>query len=121
MTSVCSASLHQRFSSRSGIAPGVTMISRRTFVSACGAGMVGTSIAAADSATPRRRRMAVITTEWRERSHAWHMAERFLHGYPVRGQWHRPPFDVVSAYVDQTPKNDLSKERAKEFGFQLYP
>ena len=38
----------------------------------------------------RQRRLAVITTEWRERSHAWHMAERFLHGYPINGRWHRP-------------------------------
>ncbi len=54
-------------------------------------------------------------------SHAWHMGERFLVGYPWKGQWHHPPLDVVAAYVDQTPANDLSKERAKEFGFTLYP
>src|SRR5438132_9554291 len=96
------------------------MISRRSFVGAVGAGVVASSVAAGEEPA-RRRRMAVVTTEWRERSHAWHMAERFLHGYPVRGQWHRPPFDVVSAYVDQTPNTDLSKERAKEFGFQIYP
>jgi hypothetical protein len=91
------------------------MISRRTFVNACGAGIVGTSAACADQPAPRRRRMAVVTTEWRERSHAWHMAERFLHGYPIRGQWHRPPFDVVAAYVDHTPANDLSRDRARVF------
>jgi hypothetical protein len=55
---------------------------------------------------PRRRRLAVVTTVWRERSHAWHMAERFLHGYPTSGRWHRPAFEVVSAYVDQTPRGD---------------
>jgi hypothetical protein len=49
------------------------------------------------------------------------MAERFLHGYPVGGTWHRPSFDVVSAYVDQTPDGDLSRGRAKEFGFTVYP
>src|SRR5437868_14185497 len=96
------------------------MITRRTFVNTCGAGVVGTSLPAADQPAPRRRRMAIITTEWRDRSHAWHMAERFLHGYPMRGKWHRPPIDVVSAYVDQTPKNDLSRQRAQEFGFTIY-
>ena len=96
------------------------MISRRTFTSAVGAGVIGTSVAAGAQPAGRRRRLAVITTEWRERSHAWHMAERFLHGYPVAGKWHRPPFDVVAAYVDQTPKNDLSRARAKEFGFTIY-
>ena len=65
--------------------------------------------------------MAVITTEWRERSHAWHMAERFLHGYPMGGQWHRPPFDVVAAYVDQRPKNDPEPGPRHEFNFRIYP
>src|SRR5438034_3729376 len=95
------------------------MLSRRTFVGAVGAGIVGTSMAAADNPV-RRRRLAVVTTEWRDRSHAWHMAERFLHGYPMGGQWHRPAIDIVSAYVDQAPKNDLSTQRAKEFGFTIY-
>jgi hypothetical protein len=65
--------------------------------------------------------MAIVTTEWRFRSHAWHMGERFLVGYPRRGQWHQPPLDVVAVYVDQTPANDLSKQRAQEFGFKIYP
>jgi hypothetical protein len=64
--------------------------------------------------------MAVVTTEWRDRSHAWHMAERFLHGYPTQGRWHRPAIEVASAYVDQFPPNDLSRGRAKEFGFPIH-
>src|SRR5438105_2923975 len=95
------------------------MINRRTFVNTIGATTLATSIAQAQQPA-RRRRLAVVTTEWRERSHAWHMAERFLHGYPINGRWHRPPFDVVAAYVDQTPKNDLSRDRAKEFGFTIF-
>lgn len=96
------------------------MITRRNFVNTVGVGLVGTSTVAAELLPARRRRLAVVTTEWRERSHAWHMAERFLHGYPKNGQWHRPPFDVVSAYVDQTPPNDLSRQRAQEFGFTIH-
>lgn len=68
----------------------------------------------------RRKKIAVITTVWKNRSHAWHMAERFLVGYPQAGKWHRPPIDVVSAYVDQQPEGDLSKKRSAEFGFPLY-
>jgi hypothetical protein len=49
------------------------------------------------------------------------MGERFLVGYPINGKWHRAPLDVVSVYVDQTPANDLSKKRAEEFGFAIYP
>jgi hypothetical protein len=65
--------------------------------------------------------MAVVTTLWNYRSHAWHMAERFLHGYPREGKWYRPPLEVVSAYVDQQPEGDLSRRRAEEFGFKIYP
>lgn len=100
------------------------MISRRTFLGTIGAGVIGaelggTELLGADPGAPRKK-LAVVTTEWRDRSHAWHMAERFLGGYPVKGKWHRPPIDVVSAYVDQFPKNDLSRGRAKESGFTIY-
>src|SRR5688572_11215752 len=69
----------------------------------------------------QKKRLAVVTTVWRNRSHAWHMAERFLAGYPVEGRWHRPPLDVVAAYVDQQPAGDQSRQRSAEFGFPLYP
>jgi hypothetical protein len=67
------------------------------------------------------KKMAIVTTEWRYHSHAWHMGERFLVGYPIKGKWHQPGLDVVSAYVDQKPDNDLSRKRAQEFGFTIYP
>ena len=94
------------------------MLSRRTFLgTAAGLALAPT----AHPADPPRKKLAVVTTVWTYRSHAWHMAERFLAGYPVRGRWHKPPFDVVSAYVDQKPKDDLSADRAREFGFKIYP
>src|SRR5262245_3769908 len=94
------------------------MLSRRTFLGTAAATALASTGRADD--TPRKK-LAVITTEWRYHSHAWHMAERFLTGYPINGQWHRPPIDVVSAYVDQFPKNDLSRDREREFGFKIYP
>jgi hypothetical protein len=106
------------------------MISRRTALGALGTGLASLPAATlspqkgnADSsaAAGQRKKLAVITTEWRYRSHAWHMAERFLVGYPVRDKWHRPELDVVAAYVDQTPRGDLSRKRAAEFGFTIYP
>src|SRR5262245_56128115 len=96
------------------------MISRRAFLKALGAGSAA-ALMAAEPARVERKKLAIVTTEWRVRSHAWHMGERFLVGYPIDGNWHRPPLDVVSVYVDQTPANDLSKKRAEEFGFTLYP
>ena len=72
-------------------------------------------------AVPTKSRLAVVTTEWRFHCHAWHMAERFLVGYPVNGRWHDPELEVVSAYVDQFPEKDLSRQRSEEFGFPIYP
>ena len=68
----------------------------------------------------RRKRMAIVTTEWRYHCHAWHMAERFLVGYPTQGRWHEPKLEVVSAYIDQFPEKDLSRQRSEEFGFPIY-
>lgn len=96
------------------------MLGRRAFLGTVGAG-IWLASRRGISAPATRARMAVITTEWRYHSHAWHMAERFLVGYPIQGRWHHPPFEVVAAYVDQTPENDLSRQRAKEFGFTIYP
>lgn len=98
------------------------MINRRTFIGTVGAGLVGASLNPLGfAAETKKKRMAVITTEWRYHSHAWHMAERFLVGYPLKGKWHQPPFDVVAAYVDQFPEKDLARQRSKEFGFPIYP
>lgn len=110
------------------------MVSRRQFLHVSAAGVVSGALSSALTADSRpepqpstpaqpagaRKRLAVITTEWRYHSHAWHMAERFLVGYPVRGQWHQPGLQVVSAYVDQFPDNDLSRKRSSEFGFPIY-
>jgi hypothetical protein len=68
-----------------------------------------------------RKKLAIVTTVWRYLSHAQHMGDRFLTGYPLRGRWHRPAMDVVALYVDQKPNNDQSAERARSFGFKVYP
>ncbi len=67
------------------------------------------------------KQIAVITTVYRYLSHAQHMADRFLVGYPHNGGWHRPDMKVVSLYIDQKPADDLSASRAQEFGFRVYP
>src|SRR6476660_8096277 len=101
------------------------MLTRRAFLGTVCAAGVGTLCSpnawSAEQADGPRKRLAVVTTEWRYHSHAWHMAERFLVGYPIDGRWHRPPIDVVAAYIDQVPKNDLSRKRSEEFGFPIYP
>lgn len=67
------------------------------------------------------QRLAVVATVYRYLSHAQHIADRFLIGYPREGRWHRPDIKVVSLYVDQKPEGDLSAQRADEFGFRVYP
>ena len=67
------------------------------------------------------KRIAVITTIYRYLSHAQHFADRFLVGYPKEGKWHRPDMKVVSLYVDQKPEGEQSEDRAREFGFTVYP
>ncbi len=99
------------------------MITRRNFLGTLGAGAVGAGLAetialdaqpasAADADSGQRKRLAIVTTEWRYHSHAWHMGERFLVGYPIGGRWHHPPLDVVACYVDQQPEGDLSRQRS---------
>ena len=66
------------------------------------------------------KRIAVVGTIYKYLSHVQHIAERFLVGYPYQGTWHRPDMKVVSLYIDQKPAGDLSEQRAKEFGFQVY-
>ena len=95
------------------------MIDRRAFLGAVAGGLTAASVGCGNET--KSKRLAIVTTEWRYRSHAWHMGERFLVGYPIEGKWHQPPIDVVTAYVDQTPENDLSRSRSKEFGFPIYP
>ncbi len=98
------------------------MLTRRSFLELAASAPLFASLASADDAPAGpKKRLAIVTTEWRYRSHAWHMGERFLVGYPLNGGWHHPPFDVVSAYVDQFPEADLSRKRAEEFGFTIYP
>jgi len=68
--------------------------------------------------TEGRKPIAVVCTVYRPLSHAYHIAGRFLHGYPRDGRLHLPKQYVRSVSVDQAPENDLSRELAREFDFQ---
>ena len=88
------------------------MLTRRTFL------QTATAAAAAHAAQPKR--IAILATVYRPLSFAQQMGDRLLVGYPWGGAWHKPDMKVVSLYVDQKPQGDLSGERSREFGFQVY-
>jgi hypothetical protein len=88
-------------------------ITRRTFL--------GTAAALPALSQVQPKRVAIISTIFRLQSHAQHIGDRFIVGYPWAGGWHKPNTQVVSLYVDQKPAGDLSQTRAKEFGFKVYP
>src|SRR5215470_16865381 len=90
------------------------MLTRRAFLQT-------SAVAAAAPQPAPPKRLAIVTTIYRYLSHGQHMGDRFLVGYPYAGAWQRPNIQVVSLYVDQKPQGDLSAERAKEFGFTVYP
>jgi hypothetical protein len=66
-----------------------------------------------------RKPIATICTVYRPMSHAYHIAGRFIHGYPRDGHFHVPAHYVRTLYVDQTPDNDLSREVAREHGIRV--
>ena len=92
------------------------MLTRRTFLQTAA---IPTLAAASPAGQPKR--LAIVATIYRYLSHAQHMGDRFLVGYPYAGAWHKPDMKVVSLYVDQKPDGDQSGDRAKEFDFKVYP
>jgi hypothetical protein len=51
------------------------MIGRRTFPKTMGATAFGPTLLFAAESSDTRKHLAVVTTEWRYPSHAWHIAE----------------------------------------------
>jgi hypothetical protein len=99
------------------------MVSRREFLATSGSALAlaGLHAPALSANQSTRKRIALIATLWTYQSHAQHIGDRFLVGYPQEGRWHRPEMEIVSAFVDQKPAGDLSAERAKTFGLTVYP
>jgi hypothetical protein len=70
-------------------------------------------------AKPATKSVAVLTSVYRYLSHSYHIAGRFLDGYMKGDEHHFPDFGVASVYAEQVPKNDMSRELAKDHGFRL--
>ena len=102
-------------------------MTRRRFVagvaSAAGAARWLPSARAQGAAGPRHSppRVAAIVTEYRGFSHADVIVGRFIQGYLLGITPHRPRTHVVSMYVDQHPKGDLSRAMADQYGVAIKP
>src|SRR4051812_10737552 len=66
-----------------------------------------------------KKKVAAVVTVYHRWSHADVIVGKLLEGYGHDGKA-GPDMEVVSMYVDQSPKNDLSKGLAKKHGFPLY-
>lgn len=73
----------------------------------------------ADEAPAKRPRVAAINSIYRLRSHAYHIAGRFIHGYTINGLHHQPPFRLVRMFDHQQPADDLGPEVCKQHGIEL--
>ncbi|MGH9663969.1 MAG: hypothetical protein ACRD9L_06070, partial [Bryobacteraceae bacterium] len=70
----------------------------------------------------KRPQLAGVVTVYRKYAHAQHIIDRFLDGYGWDGEYHHPAMDLVSLYVDQVGKDDLSRERATRHpSMKIYP
>lgn len=107
----------------------VPQISRRAFVAAGAASLLGGAVfgqdteagkpGAASGGTPRKLRVAAINSIFRFRSHAYHILGRMVHGFQKDGVHHQPNLQVVRMYNDQSPADDLSLGFCQRHGIEL--
>ncbi|MDY3555570.1 hypothetical protein R5W24_004713 [Gemmata sp. JC717] len=62
------------------------------------------------------KKVAAVVTEYRKWSHADVILRNLLSGYPDGS---RPNMQLVSLVTDQVPKNDMSRDLAKKYGFKI--
>ncbi|HEV7402704.1 MAG TPA: hypothetical protein VGO11_07265 [Chthoniobacteraceae bacterium] len=103
--------------------PRGTLQSRRDFLAqsawlAGAAVSVGRLSAAESLEQPRPFRIAMINSEYRFKSHAYHFGRRFMEGYDREGVHHQPAQTVVRMFNDKHPANDLSGADAARFHFE---
>jgi hypothetical protein len=102
--------------------------SRRKFLASAAALTLGSGLPAGAAPAPARGSapatrdgrapLAVLGTVYRPLSYLYHLAGRFLHGYPRDGQHHSPAQYVHSLWVEQAPENDLSREVCRKYNIQ---
>jgi hypothetical protein len=64
-------------------------------------------------------RVAAINSIYRLRSHAYHIAGRFIYGYTINGEHHQPAFELVRMFNHQSPADDLGPRVCRQHGIEL--
>ena len=101
--------------------------SRRRFLGQASLGLAGMMFGPAPGklmagADPSRKlRVAAVVTEFTYRKHAHVILENFLEPYLFNGKRTDPGMEVVSLYVDQSPRGDMARDVAKAYGITIYP
>ncbi|MCS7167258.1 MAG: hypothetical protein RMI91_09775 [Gemmatales bacterium] len=65
-----------------------------------------------------KKKVAAIVTEYRLNSHADVIVGKIIEGFDHKGSGF-PDLELATMYVDQFPKNDMSRDLAKKHGFRL--
>lgn len=100
--------------------PQQIQIDRRRFLASSTLGL-SFAVQTAAKGEPARKKVAFIGTENRTHSHPQHFLDRMAMGYAWASGWQKPRVDLVSVYMDQHPKNDLTPERMKRYSLKEYP
>lgn len=94
--------------------------SRRDWLKGTAALSLVPALARAQAAAGPRPKVAAVFTEFRLRSHAFHILTSLMGRYLFRGEWRDPGIDVVSFYADQFPRGDMAREASERFKVPLY-
>jgi hypothetical protein len=100
---------------------GEKLLHRRRWMLSMGAGAAALCVPslAGGQQAKKRPRVAAINSIYRLRSHAYHIAGRFIYGYQREGEHHQPPFQLVRMFNHQSPADDLGPEVCAKHGIEL--
>lgn len=71
------------------------------------------------AADPPKLKIAGLTTEYRQNSHADVIMSRLFLTDTLDGQGRLPGLQLMSVFTDQVPSNDTSRQHATKFGFRI--
>ena len=68
----------------------------------------------------QRIRIAAVVTSYFPTSHASHLIDKFLVGFPTDDGLIPPRSEIASLYIDQIHENDIGRQIAKKYDIPLY-